>query len=432
MKKIIVLVIAIFFVVLISLPLLLNDGGTGTDKNVVDISGDLSKKAVPISEVRDSIDSDMEYAKENYKKINVENVVPYMTDKDEISLFNNNFPEPYKGITDPLEMIEEYKVISKKWFGTDIFTEENMNSEYMMCTNAGKTKNEPMARITYAELMKILKKEDGGSGWKDDQLPDLFFEIRKDEEYKLCQLDSRMAFEMLSKGVCWENSKEHFSILPEWNLETEKLYNLQDKNCNLDDKYKLLDKEISVKEGIEFVEKWIETEIPYEINDFYDMSVQEVEALKLKDDTYALCFHMTREHEGTPLVWTYNGQMSNSDSYEQDVVSVTMVTSDDVDVLYGDNRQCRTEVTESVKEILPLRYALAMMEDKVAENSKYNVEHIQLTYRLNGTPNLECRTSKLYWLITAVNENDNTLNYFYFDALAGNLTSEILRGHTQT
>lgn len=429
MKKIIILAVAAVLVVLISLPFLLNDGGTGTDEKVadIDLSGDLSQKVVPISEVRDSMDSDMKHAKENYTKIDVSTVSPYMTDKDEIMLFENRFPEAYKGITDPLEIIEEYKNISKKWFGTDIFTEENMNSENMVCVNAGETVNSSFARIPYAQLLTILKKEDGGDGWKGDQLPDLFYEIRTDEEYKLCQLDDCMAIEMLSKGVCWENSKEHFSILPEWNLETEKLYNLQDTSCNLDDRYQLLDKEISVREGIEFVENWMKTETPYEINDFYGMVVCEVEVLKLNEDAYAFCFYMTREHDGTPIVWAKNGHFTESELYEQDVVSVTMALSDDVDVLYGDSRECKTEITESVKEILPLRYALAILEDKVAENSKYKIEHIQLAYRLDGrTQNKEGRYAKLYWLIIATNENDETLNYFYCDAVSGKLTNEIL------
>ena len=76
---------------------------------------------------------------------------------------------------------------------------------------------------------------------------------------------------------------------------------------------------------------------------------------------------------------------------------------------------------------MPLRYALAILEDKVAENSKYKIEHIQLAYRLDGrTQNKEGRYAKLYWLIIATNENDETLNYFYCDAVSGKLTNEIL------
>ena len=257
-----------------------------------------------------------------------------------------------------------------------------------------------------------------------NNMPSTSYCIQKDI-YRYADIDPGFSNVWIDKGKIYSMSAKN-SVVPEWNLEFVKSYYIADKSVNLDDKYNLLNGTMSVRDGIKFVEDYINNKISYIDSSKVKLVVDTVNVLKLTDTSYVFYYYITRSYNDVSFMWGKNGNRLNINKYYTDITALAMCDVDDVDFYYGmgltNNKY--EDVGVKIDKIVSVKKVLSIVSDKIGLNSVYSVKKLKLIYRLDniGTRDDFKYNGNLYWLLCGTNGQDNRITYFYVNALTGELS----------
>ena len=213
----------------------------------------------------------------------------------------------------------------------------------------------------------------------------------------------------------------------EWFLETEKIYLSNMADGSLNDEWQLLDGKMSVKECIEFVEEYLNSQMPFETNPNIKAKVFLVRVLKVKEGVYAYSCMIGREIYGI-----LTEVFPSSFGYSQEGIVEDGGLAEIIEHGVMDSFECvpltiETEKQgEAITEIISLENIFNKFSNRIGENSSYKILSVELGYRLTertndyvyyygeGTP---------IWRIIATNENDNKNYVFEIDCVTGQIRS---------
>lgn len=266
-------------------------------------------------------------------------------------------------------------------------------------------------RITVDEMREKIRQQD------KEYIEGGYFLFYLNDELDTCtQINSNLSYLWIDRGLEGGSSTSDENRL-------DQVYDVGATDGSLKDVYETASGEMSVEEAIEQAEKYINYEFPIPISISKEMvyRVYRVYILKMPGGTYGFEFIMRRFYGGVPL---------------EDLPSELMVyeegdTSDLGDgVLDAENHVlyfrllCNNEVQEmqEISEVIPLERATEYISRKVADNTVYTVNRIELSYKgkeeyTEDGSYYEIWTPK--WIFFTTNETNGKETRFYVDVVTG-------------
>ena len=189
------------------------------------------------------------------------------------------------------------------------------------------------------------------------------------------------------------------------------------------DVYETASSEMSVEEAIEQAENYINHEFPIPISISKEMvyRVFRVYILKMPGGTYGFEFIMRRFCGGVPLETLPSELMVFEEGDTSDLGDGVLDAENHI--LYF-RLLCNNEVEEiqEISEVIPLERATEYISRKVADNTVYTVNKIELSYKgkeewTEGESYYEIWTPK--WIFFTTNETNGKETRFYVDVVTG-------------
>lgn len=342
--------------------------------------------------------------------------------------------EVYRGITDAKEMYRQQMNTIHYFLGEDLDNRflVDANATNMKPKNDGKMGKISEMYYTNDEIIKYIE-----NGTYDDVfggLPEMYYlgwAAAGDGE---SQEDKRSCITGTSYYMYTPVIKGKYLEL-QGTLNEDPLYELDsiaeyytDKD-NLSDVYELNNGSISIGEAVNFVENYWAEHIPYDTEENVKKKVRKVEVFKLRNGKQCFRFEVTREFMGLMVEYgepvTDNGALPTS---ETEMGFDLMVDTDDIDEFLGGGNGWKVEMAgEPSDRIVSMESALEKISDTIGNNSKYDIESIEMVYRqkiilldeqLKGIP---C------WKVKCRNISNDTLTIFYVNLLDGKISYETER-----
>lgn len=251
----------------------------------------------------------------------------------------------------------------------------------------------------------------------------IFKDNREDGGKGFIQIDASLVSIWLSKGELSETS-------PMYGYETKRVYNLTLSDEGLDDKVKLMDGEITVKDAVLFIEKYLNSELPYEKNEEFQYEVAEIRVLDA-NGCDALGFCVRKKYNNIPFDYidgTTEG-IYNSDFWDDRGELCTAKTTevDNMCGLGGDTYRVEKS-GGTINKMCSLDEALKYISESVGNNSVYDIYGAEIIYQFTPVADktdsdmVSKYSGRLKWKIVARNENDDKDTWFYIDIETGKIT----------
>ena len=379
---------------------------------------------VTLKEIRASKDKVMEDALNGrWSNLVFDNLEPYITDKDEI--YNIQLTsQKYKGLTREKLFDEMLKAVYKCYPNAD----EGVFMDSSQMGDDGQ-----ILKIDLEEHRKRLSDENNTGDFVD--YPTLYMEIKDGNPIHKPQIfytdgafDDFRVDRKLIKNTKLDSMGLEESIpvpgLNVWFCDNVKDYYASAKDGSLDEEWQLLDGKMSVREGIEYIEEYINNELPYETNPDIHMDVYGVTVLKVTDDVYAYHFRLRREIYG--LVTNCGFPVMHGDvAHLAENGDAEIIEHNSVDT-FSTLRNCqKTEkIGEPITEIVSLENAVDIVSKEIGENSSYRVHTVELAYESYAMGAIGC-TAKAWpvWKFEVDNPKNEKSYLFIVDAVTGKITS---------
>lgn len=384
---------------------------------------EITSKYASLSEIRESKDEVMEQAYNGkWSNLHFERFDPYLSDEDEI--YNISWEDKnYKGLTG----IDLFKELLKI---VEYYANDYPNGEFIWEDKDEGFRND----WKYSKVEEVLK---------TGEVPyecDLSYRDKSEKEYYLRNFVSvNSIFNMLIvnhrkitntalEPMIEEGSYigQGVSGMNEWFLETVKVYLSNATDGSLDDEWQLLDGKMSVRECIDFVEEYMNTEMIYETNPDVKAKVYLIRVLKVTDDIYAYSCMVSRTMYGLTTEVYPSSYGDAQEGIREDGGLVELIEHNGIDYFGYIPLATKLEKKEEpITEIISLDNAFTLLSNRIGENSTYKILSAELGYRLTerygdgynygeGTP---------IWRIMTMNENDNKNYVFELDCVTGQIRS---------
>lgn len=388
---------------------------SGVEKNetLPAMAVDVSEDAVTLDEVRACLEEDIRLATQEYDNLKLENVVPIITNRNKVYDIQYYQLDTYKDIQDEKEMYDEQMKLIKYYLG------DNLKKEYFVCDYTdveGKYHS-------FEEFEQVLqqgeKLEPVGMAY--------FYETKDDIQY--AELQRTLANVFFYRGEVYRSipieakQKLEGATQARFLCDTVAEYDTGRDEERFDDTYQLKDKEISIREGIDFVEEFLNDKLGIEGNDDIKLKVIGVEVIKITDEYYCYRYKIVREINGLLKVHLDEASPVSDVNISYDMSDAYMIYSDEVDMYFGRTRRLNYDLKNETDRIITLGKALELISDNIGYNSNYQVAGITLGYldilTDNGYGNEGIMTAS--WVIEAINELDNSITEFYVNARNGEI-----------
>ena len=375
-----------------------------------------------LDEIRGTADEVIKQAQEGrWSNLKFDKFDPYISDEDEIYEILISIPKNYKGLereallNEEIKFIEHYFPNTSKGEFADYkgIVEKGEYSNTVIEEFRNEMKNNENRDDAIINPWILYKENDGVIGHRsagilvDSQFYTNEFDFKK---IKNTWIDWR-----IKNGTDVETLE--VPGLSIWFCELLDGCYVGDTDGSLDKKWKLLNGEMSIREGIEFVENYVNNELPYETNPDIKASVYEVVVMKVTDDVYAFNFRMRREIYGlvTQSGWPV---MSGDSGYMAEGATAEMIEIDKIDRLFSQLLTANVEKTsKAITQIIPLEAAIDSVSKEIGINSTYEVESIELAYDVLG--NEVSGTGKPVWRFITKNIKSEYGMVFSVDVVTG-------------
>ena len=394
---------------------------SGTKEKKVNLSGDVK----PISEVSESAITDMQAVKNYSEHFEFEDIIPYCPNLSAVSGLYYTYSKNYKNITNEKEMLDQQKIFMEKVFSKSI-SDFNINCfEIVNYWSIDKKEN-------YSNVEEFLKDDKENS----KREPSDFGFIDQDEKH-LIQFYIPSSFNNLSmaKGKCYElcyknrmNEKDGLTTLTQPRFVCEKVadYYVHENNSRLDDKWNLADGEISVKDGINFAEKYIDDLARLDgENEDVKLKIAYVEVYKVEENLYCFRYKIRRDIGGVLCSSLDNGASIGNVNLDYDIADAYQIEKKEIDMYDGPTKILKCKKENESKLILPLDKAIELLEKNVGNNSKYLVKAIELGYLslVDDANKQDEGHATVCWYFKCINEQDNMITEFYINAMTGEINT---------
>lgn len=346
---------------------------------------------------------------------------------DEVSYIHEYAGGLYKGITDAKELADIQLELIFDYLGEDV------QKDYIMDMNGINSWYDKQNDIwcseyyTNSEVMEAL--ENGTYGNLCSQkvygysLPFLFYGAwsNVEGEYRYAHFSADMNRTVVFKGELLRLEENNNEFLE---YEYEPIATYYDDSKNLDDKYTLINGETTIREAINYVERYFNEELPYEINNKTPKKVVKVEVYEIKG-IICLEFYVVRDINGMETEYGYAyGNVVNM-KYIQDASRAVMINKNELDeyCLYMNTLKQEKEGDNS-DMVVSLDSALELISGHVGKNSMYKVKEARMAYRTEIINDADYENEYLEipcWIIRCENLNDGRGVYFYINIINGNM-----------
>ena len=238
---------------------------------------------------------------------------------------------------------------------------------------------------------------------------------------------------VFNRGKCYELNYENrmkeqdgLTMLTQPRFVCEKVaeYYVYGNQGELDKTWKLSDGEISVKDGVQFAEEYLENllELDGESEDV-KLKVAYVEVYQISDTVFAFRYKMRRSIDEVLCQTLDAGSSVSSPSLNYDMMDAYQVETDTIDMYQGLTKIFRYTKTNQTDAILPLGKAIELLEKSLGDNSNYCVYGVELGYLNTYVDSMtqEEGNATVCWYFNCVNEQDNALTEFYVNARTGDI-----------
>lgn len=376
-----------------------------------------------LEEIRDEKDEVLEKLYNGYyENLSADQVIVSLSDGDYVTEMKEYDGDVYHGITDPKEMYEEQMRVIHYFLGDDL------DSEYLMDGNALRNNGEDIFNM-YLRNDEVIDYIEDGTYSKVASLgefPQMFYTAwtkRDNSDRRYCMTSSIFNYVPVIKGKYMELA-DTFNENPKTEFDSVATY--YPDGDNLDDKYELDNGSISIRDAIKFAEYYWAECIPFDTAEDVEKKVRQVEVYQLKNGKYCICHEMTREFKGFMFEYEYPFENRAGLSWWFDNGITIMVDTDDIDELIGEGNGFEVEETGNKSyEAVSLKSAIGKVSDSVGNNSKYEVQSIEMIYRQQivayETDYAEFKGIPC-WRIQCKNQSNDMITMFYVNLIDGSIS----------
>lgn len=328
---------------------------------------------------------------------------PIVTDEDSMSVLEVELPNRYHDLGAKELAEKELEVLQK-------FFPEGMDMNRVFDQTVGYE--------TYAKMMERI--ENGMYGTElnpylnevESGIPYLNYNIETEEETIHGQINGGINYTF----VCKRNpSVDHYVAT----------YYAQNRDGSLEDTYELEEGTITVQEVKERIERFFNEEfpIPYESESRY--RVASVSVGERTDGTLIFTGDARRIYHG--VVFESGIDASYGMAEYVDSMSADLFTDGQVLNFTNVMNEQITQMGDPIRRILSLDWALTAIGERLAENTDYTVEGIELAYQCTNQmiPGRDVKTAAPVWYIRLRNRTDDRLTVFYVDVSTGKISRRI-------
>ena len=389
---------------------------------------DITSKYASLQEIRESKEKVMEQAfNGKWNNLHIEQFEPYVPDEDEvynISWENKN----YKGLTGIDIFKEQLKII-------EYYANDYPNGEFIMEDEIEgfrtDWKYEKIQRILDSDKVQFPKGLDTVS-YEDQREKEYYLRnsVTTNPTFSLIRVNHRKitntALEPMIESGTYVG--EGVPGMNEWFLETIKVYLSNSTDGSLNDEWQMLDGKMSVKDCVNLVENYFETQVPFDKNPDIEAKVYLIRVYKVTDEVYAYSCMVGRKIYGlTTEVYpsSFGGAV---EGIVTDGGLAEVIEHDKLDVIdYVPLSSSIEKEGKAITEIISLEYAFNLLSNRIGENSTYKILSAELGYSLTeryGEDNLYTYGKGTpIWRIMTMNENDNKNYVFEIDCVTGDIRS---------
>ena len=242
------------------------------------------------------------------------------------------------------------------------------------------------------------------------------------------------------------NEKTYNDIYNASELNIVKSYYLNRDTSDLKDSYILNNKNITIEQAVENVEAFVNNDLSFFNDDKEIVSkVRDIYVYRY-DGKFAFKFRLGKVLGSVPLmecdIMQYEKLEEGTEHFITSCMSVTMTTDNTFDII--NNYDClMLDNKEEISQIIPLKEAMNILEQELADNVHFNIDDISLEYCCKQSFHEEDGSTDLtldsfnssdkfeyspYWCFY-IDDNDNIAignehprKCLMVDALKGNLT----------
>lgn len=369
-----------------------------------------------LEEIKQNYEKEIEEAqKGKYANLNVKDLELDLNDINGLHQINIQKNVEYETNTHE-ENLELVKNTINHYFGESF----DMSTVTVSVFEKAGKENE-VTEMSFEELEKEIKE---GIFDKDKYFL-LFGDARSEGGKGFLQIDSNLANLWFSKG----NINATF---PMYAYDIKKVYNLTINTSGMEDKIKLSDGEVTIREAVQYVEEYLNHELPYEKNPDFEYEVAEVRVLDV-DGQDALGFCVRKKYHQISFDYIEGTTQGDYNSeFWDDRGQVCMIKNEEIDNicgLGGDTYHVEV-VSEELRSILSVDCALEAVSKQIGNNSVYDVYGMELVYQFtpetetlsDGSEVVNTYKGRLNWKIIARNQNDNKDTWFYVDVVDGKVS----------
>ena len=340
-----------------------------------------------------------------YNNLKLSNVVVDIDDIDELYQIDVEENDDYRNKS-MVENFELVKAAINKFYGDDF----DLSVVDVTFFDINEQPLEPMSFDKVDENI-INKKEDGSKYFL------VFGDARKNDGKGFLQIDSNLVSVWFSRG----NIQATF---PMYAYDIKQVYNLTINKSEITDVVHLSDGEITIKDAVDFVEDYLNNDLPYEKNKEFIYEVAEVRVLDV-DGQDALGFCVRKQYKNIPFDYVdavTSGEFNST--YWDDRGQLCMIKTGEIDNIcgLGGDRYNVIKSTDKIEKIISVDGALQAVSKEIGDNSVYDVYGIELIYQFTEDSKdntLAKYSGRIKWKITSRNQNDDKETLFYVDVESG-------------
>lgn len=392
--------VALLFVLLLGSCSKQQEQGEVEHTNQATVVDEENNHLITLAQVRSEIDSTMEKAKSGgYDKLTFADFTPIVTEEDVITDVKEIAKEPDSEEKTSGECIKE----QYQWLCE--LTGEKVDKSKI---KDGKTD------MTFKEAEK--RAEDGTypEGVVDNaRMPYLIYKANEDED------GYEQGFWIESGDRPWKvvlrrTSSEDLTFVKEYRT------NLTDEE--LSDSYELEDGSCTIKDAIEWAEKYENEVKPRKPGKDMKIISSTVMVYKRENGKYLYHFGMRRSYKGITFQQAFQGVSVDSQQYNFDMSDLKMVDQKYPAFFEGTTaNETFIPEGESYDKIISLDRAFTILSTRIGENTKCEVKSAELSYcsylaeeeSTEESGFYEERHDKPVWKIEVENKTDDKLSIFY-------------------
>ena len=369
------------------------------ENNELDILYDLET-------VKKNCESDIaKAANGKYNNLKLSNVDVDIDDIDELYQIDVEGNDDYRNKS-MVENFELVKTTINKFFGDEF----DLSVVDITFFDINEQPLEPMPFVKVDEI--ILNKKESGSKFFL-----AFGDARKNDGKGFLQIDSNLVNVWFSRGNIQATH-------PMYSYDVKQVYNLTIDKSEITDVVHLSDGEITIKDAVNFVENYLNNDLPYEKNEEFVYEVAEVRVLDV-DGQDALGFCVRKQYKNIPFDYVdavTSGEFNST--YWDDRGQLCMIKTGEIDNIcgLGGDRYNVIKSTDKIEKIISVDGALQAVSKEIGDNSVYDVYGIELIYQFTEDSEdntLAKYSGRIKWKITSRNQNDDKETLFYVDVESG-------------